>query len=111
MRLLQSHIVGSDLRRVVDLFGAKVDGARVLWAGDTALVVAEDFSWRTTSNLLLVVTFVFDADSSCTVFYAVGGGGLGLAGLDGGSETNRADRLVRLLQEICRERSWAIAGE
>ena len=111
MRLLQSTLTGPSLKRVVDLFGSRLQGSRILWADQTALVVAEDFSWRTSSNLLLVVAFVFSDETRCTVLYVSGGGGQGILGLDWGSEGRRSDRLVRELQEICTAEGWVISSE
>ena len=111
MRLLQSTLTGQGLKRVVDVFGSRFQGSRILWADNTALVVAEDFSWRTSSNLLLVVAFVFSSETVCTVMYVSGGGGQGILGLDWGSEGNRSDHLVHELQEVAAAEGWELSAE
>ncbi len=111
MRLLQSRLTGPNLKRVVDLFGSRISEAGILWAANTALVVAEDYSWRTNSQMLMLAAFVFTDDETCLVRYVTGGGGTGLLGLDRGSEGSRSDRMVSALLEVCQAEGWTVTAE
>ena len=111
MRLLQSRLTGPNLKRVVDVFGGRIQDARILWAANTALVMAEDYSWRSNTHLLVMTVFVFTDDETCLVRYVTGSGRAGLLGLDLGSEASRSNRMVSALLEVCSAEGWTVTAE
>lgn len=112
MRLMQSKLTGHGIDRAPSVFGAQLTNAQMLRPGQTVIVAADDFSWRTSSSLMVTVIFVFGQDpSTADVFYLSGGGGQGVLGLDWGSEDSRVRRLVDCLLDICQAEGWTLTGE
>ncbi len=112
MHLLTSRLAGDGIIRAPDLLRARLASAHMIRTELTVIVAADDFSWRTTSGLMVVVVFVFDpSKATAEVSYLSGGGGQGVFALDWGSEVSKARKLVEVLLEICRSEGWSLTAE
>ncbi|MFC6940880.1 hypothetical protein ACFQE8_13070 [Salinirubellus sp. GCM10025818] len=85
---------------------------RVDYGGDGfAVIVTEQYYFRTNSNLQTTTIFELVDHTTCEVAVVSGGGGAGLLQHDWGTESGESNELLGKLEEFCREHGLSIEHE
>jgi hypothetical protein len=82
---------------------------RADYSGDGfAVIVTEQYFFRTNSNLQTTTIFDLVDDTTCEVIIVTGGGGSGLLQHDWGTESGESNRLLERVESFCQERGLTI---
>jgi hypothetical protein len=77
---------------------------RIDYSGEGfAVIVTEQYFFRTNSNLQTTTIFELVDDTTCKVTIISGGGGSGLLQHDWGTESGESNKLVGKIESFCQE--------
>jgi hypothetical protein len=112
MRSYSIVVDGPDIMRLQEALLPKFDEYRHeifdYDRGKVVTIAIEKFYFRTSSNLLAVITIDGTAAGKCMVDIISGGGGTGLLTTDYGSERNAIDTVLGVFDETGKENGWIV---
>ena len=104
MERLEFTVRGEDAWTVPRAIRGYPPNKRVDYDGDGfAVIVTEQYYFRTNSNLQTTTIFELVDDGACRVTIVSGGGGQGFVQHDWGSESRESNELVGKIEDYCRE--------
>lgn len=109
MEQIEFTVHGEDAWRIPRAIKGYPGNKRVDYDGDGfAVIVTEQYYFRTNSNLQTTTIFELLGDDSCKVTLVTGGGGAGLLQHDWGSESTESNDLVQKIEDFCEENELEI---
>jgi len=104
MEQIEFTVHGEDAGKLPSAITGVPRTKRVDYSGDGfAVIVTEQYFFRTNSNLQTTTIFELIDDTTCKVSIVSGGGGAGLLQHDWGTESGESNKLVRKLETFCQE--------
>jgi hypothetical protein len=104
MERVSFTVHGDDAGRLPSAISGFPRNKRVDYSGDGfAVIVTEQYFFKTNSNLQTTTIFELVDDTTCEVTVVSGGGGAGFLQHDWGTESGESNKLVGKLEEFCRE--------
>jgi len=104
MEKVEFTVSGAEAGKLPSAIRGIPQNKRVDYGGDGfAVIVTEQYFFRTNSNLQTTTIFELVDDTTCDVTIVAGGGGAGLLQHDWGTESGESNRLVGKIESFCRE--------
>jgi len=112
MEQLEFTVHGEDAGKLPGAIKGVPRNKRVDYSGDGfAVIVTEQYFFRTNSNLQTTTIFELMDETTCKVSIISGGGGAGLLQHDWGTESGNSNKLVEKLETFCQENGLTIEHE
>ena len=104
MERIEFTVRGEGARNVPSAISGYPRNKRVDYDGEGfAVIVTEQYFFRTNSNLQTTTIFDLVDEATCKVTVIAGGGGSGLLQHDWGTESDESNHLVQKIEDYCRE--------
>jgi hypothetical protein len=104
MERIELTVRGEDAGRVPGAIRGVPRNRRADYSGEGfAVIITEQYFFRTNSNLQTTTIFELVDDTTCKVTIVSGGGGTGLLQHDWNAESGESNRLVGKIESFCRE--------
>lgn len=109
MEQIEFTIYGEDASKVPGAIRGFPRNKRIDYSGDGfAVIVTEQYFFRTNSNLQATIIFELVDDTTCKVSIISGGGGAGFLQHDWGTESGESNKLVEKIESFCQEHELEI---
>ena len=109
MEEIKFTIHGEDASKVPGAIRGVPRNKRIDYSGDGfAVIITEQYFFRTNSNLQTTTIFELVDDTTCKVSIVSGGGGAGFLQDDWGTESGESNKLVEKIETFCQERGLKI---
>lgn len=112
MEQIEFTVHGEDAGTLPRAISGVPRNKRVDYSGDGfAVIVTEQYFFRTNSNLQTTTIFELMDETTCKVRIISGGGGAGFLQHDWGTEAGNSNKLVEKLETFCQENGLTIEHE
>ena len=111
MKIARFQLTGPELSELAPRMRDLLDPPYLMVQEPVVVMMAEEFYFRTDSNLLTTLIVVNTGPDSAVLELVTGGGKAGMLGLDWGAEQSRNLKMVEHLQQLCATHGWTIAKE
>lgn len=112
MKRIEFTVHGEGAKNVPRAISGYPRNKRVDYDGEGfAVIVTEQYFFRTNSNLQTTTIFDLIADDACRVTVIAGGGGAGFLQQDWGTESDESNELVQKIEDYCLEHDLDIEND
>lgn len=112
MEEIEFTVHGEDAGKLPRAIKGVPRNKRVDYSGDGfAVIVTEQYFFRTNSNLQITTIFELIDETTCKVRIISGGGGAGLLQHDWGTESSDSHKLLEKIETFCQENGLTIEHE
>ena len=109
MERIEFTVRGEGARNVPSTISGYPRNKRIDYDGEGfAVIVTEQYFFRTNSNLQTTTIFDLIEDDACRVTVIAGGGGAGFLQQDWGTESIESNGIVQKIEDHCREQDLEI---